>query len=558
MKKSLFLATSLLLTSLLAGCGCNTNSSKSNGNDDSQTVDVVTPDDDMFGDADKKIIDSVDTVITLSDSGADISGSTSGASYSSNLVTISSPGHYEITGSSNSVTILVNDSSKKGNIYLLLNGVSIASSSKACILIISADKVLIQPKEGTINNLTSTFTSSYSYGSTNVDATVYSRDTVTFSGNGDLTVTGQLKAVESKDDMRIYGDGGFIFTSNKDKCLNTDDSVRIGGNPGVYVNGNEDGIHVENSSGDSFFYMESGTLTISASYDGIDVSTEATTFSGYTKLVAGTINIVTTSTSSSTSRKGIKCLGDIYVGKMDITINSKDDGFHSGASISFTDGTYDISSGDDAIHADNTFHMSGGTAVVNKASEGVESNHVDIVGGSLTIYSSDDGINASKKIDESPTIKVTGGYLDITVGSGDVDGIDSNGTFTQTGGVIITRGAPNSTGGTATGIDTDSGINLSGGTFICVGPYEGTLTKNSGVYGFGLGTTTGGPGGGPGGPKRTSSITLTSGTWTVSGIDISFAITGNYYGISVYSSDFSSGSTYTVSSGSSSYLGTAS
>ena len=75
-------------------------------------------------------------------------------------------------------------------------------------------------------------------------------------------------------------------------------------------------------------------------------------------------------------------------------------------------------------------------------------------------------MNATKG-NATPQINVTGGYLDVTVSpSGDTDGIDSNGSYTQTGGVVITRG-PNSQ--MAAAIDADGTVSVQGGTLIILG-----------------------------------------------------------------------------------------
>ena len=85
------------------------------------------------------------------------------------------------------------------------------------------------------------------------------------------------------------------------------------------------------------------------------------------------------------------------------------------------------------------------------------------------------GVNANKKT-STAQINITGGYLDVTVpSSGDTDGIDSNGTYTQSGGIVITRG-PNQSMSAA--LDTDSSCTISGGTIIALG-YTSIRTSGS-------------------------------------------------------------------------------
>ena len=118
---------------------------------------------------------------------------------------------------------------------------------------------------------------------------------------------------------------------------------------------------------------------------------------------------------------------------------------------------------------------------IDSAYEGLEANVINISGGSSYIAANDDGVNATKG-NETPQINVSGGYLDVTVSpNGDVDGIDSNGTYLQTGGVVITRGPASEM---AAAIDADGSVKVNGGTIIILG--YGRLTTGSGVNSYSL------------------------------------------------------------------------
>ena len=167
---------------------------------------------------------------------------------------------------------------------------------------------------------------------------------------------------------------------------------------------------------------------------------------------------------------------------------------------------------------------------------------------------------------------MNGGYLDVAVSNGDTDGIDSNGTVTIVGGIIITRGSPGSGSGMSTGLDVDGTCTMTGGTLIAFNGLEKSPTISSGVSyagtsgansGNGMG---GGPGGGPGGGSggghraypstSSSSYSFQAGEYKLSGenIEISFTNDYSYSKFCVYSSSFSEGATYTLSRGESSVL----
>ena len=176
-------------------------------------------------------------------------------------------------------------------------------------------------------------------------------------------------------------------------------------------------------------------------------------------------------------------------------IKSVDDGIHTNSDaslennttpigdVNISGGNISIETSDDGIHADCGLNISGGYINVQKSYEGLEGNTIDVSGGEIYVYSSDDGVNASSgKV--TPNITISGGFMDIEVpASGDTDGMDSNGSITQTGGVVIVKGPGNASGNSfgAAAVDSDGAVTLSGGTFIVFGGFEQTpsttLTK---------------------------------------------------------------------------------
>lgn len=202
------------------------------------------------------------------------------------------------------------------------------------------------------------------------------------------------------------------------------------------------------------------------------------------------------------SAKGIKADNEIHIDGGSIAITAYDDGLHtncptekfendtySTGNLYITAGELNISASDDGIHADCDLYISGGTILVSEAYEGIEGNTINISGGDVTVFASDDGVNAASG-KKSPAITVSGGRLDETVSpNGDTDGIDSNGTYTQTGGIVIARG-PNSM--MAAALDTDGAVTLKGGTLILLGSIEKSpsltnMTLTSGLSGHSTG-----------------------------------------------------------------------
>ena len=156
---------------------------------------------------------------------------------------------------------------------------------------------------------------------------------------------------------------------------------------------------------------------------------------------------------------------------------------------------------------------------------------------------------------------MTDGYLDVAVKSGDTDGIDSNGNFTLSGGVIVTRGSPGTSGGgMSTGLDVDGTCSMTGGTLIAFNGLERSPSTSSSIKyaGTAQSNNQGGPGGGHGGfgGATSSSVSLQAGNYTLSGtgIDISFTNDYAYGSFLIYSSSLTTGSTYTLARNNSTVL----
>ncbi|MBR0302148.1 MAG: hypothetical protein IJQ92_03315, partial [Bacilli bacterium] len=156
------------------------------------------------------------------------------------------------------------------------------------------------------------------------------------------------------------------------------------------------------------------------------------------------------------------------------------------------------------------------------------------------------------------------GYLDVAVKSGDTDGIDSNGNFTLSGGVIVTRGANGTTGsGMSTGLDVDGTCTMSGGTLIAFNGLEKSPSTSNGVKYAGTTSSMSSQGGfggrfaGKNQPSSSSSnVSFQAGNYTLSGSGLSVSFTNDYsYGsFLVYSSCLASNETYTLSRNNSTLL----
>ena len=367
----------------------------------------------------------------------------------------------------------------------------------------------------TIYNVSGTDTASTS-GSSALDTSdlFSSRDleqTADLTGAENITVSdGETYTVSKEGVYVVTGSASnaqiVVSAGDEDKVQLVLDSVSITNEstPCIYVQ-NADKVFVTTTDSEN-------TLTVSGAFtaDG-DTNTDAVIFSRDDLVIngTGTLNIVSSENGISGKDDlkvtggtiNITCTADaleanesILVADGTINIKSDKDGLHAENDedntvgyIYIADGTITIEAGDDAVHATTIAQVDGGTIDLTGA-EGIEGTYIQINGGEISIAAADDGINAGQKSNfATPTVEVNGGELTIVMGSGDTDGVDSNGNLYLNGGTLnITAQSP---------FDYDGTARNNGATLIVNGSETDSIT-NQMMGGGGMG---GGMRGGMGG-----------------------------------------------------------
>ncbi len=529
--------------------GTVSTSSVSDGSSTAEQSSTAVDTGDMFADGDYNDVtgENANAEITLSGSQGTISDTTRGSSGST--VTITSKGTYRITGSSEEVTIVVNDDQQSGNIYLILDNVTMKNSATACINVQAADKVIIQ----CVGNNSLTMTAGEADGK--IDGAIYSKDDVTINGSGTLSVNSALHGIVCKADLKITG--GTLNVNADSVGIQADNSVRIGGGKTTVISGH-DGVKLADSKNSSFFCMQDGTLTIEAGYDGISVKADSgnsADFTGYTALNGGKLTITAgggsdNSKNSSTSQKGIKCDGLISFAGTEVTVSSADDAVHGNAGITVDSGTLSLSSSDDGITASGDLTINGGTINVSKSYEGLEAYNITINSGDIRVYSSDDGFNCAGGSDTSSSgddmpgrWSSAGSDAKLTINGGTVyvnangDGLDSNGSIYVTGGTTIVEGPTgDGNGALDAGDGADCVASITGGTVLAIGSTGMAVNFDAGTQCSGLVSLSGASG---------TTITVDDGS------GFSFEATKSFACVVYSSPGMTQGNSYTVTAGSS-------
>ncbi len=291
--------------------------------------------------------------IRLAGDGAEISG---GAYFEDGCVHIISAGRYVVSGTLREGGIIV-EAPEGGKVWLELQGIDVTNPEGAAIDVEQAEKVFLTLAAGSENRIAS---EAFTDTASGVDGALYARDDVTVNGSGTLAVSSAGHGIVCNDDLVITG--GSITVTAKEDGLHANDSVRICGAE-VEIQAGDDGVTVSNDAGTGYFYMESGSLSIPACYEGVE---------GQQITVAGgDIDIAPTDDGLNVSQTGAALTvtgGRIRV----VNPSGRDaDGFDSNGSIYISGGSVLIS-----------VSQSGGSAALDA---GTESGGECIVSGGTVV-----------------------------------------------------------------------------------------------------------------------------------------------------------------------------
>jgi hypothetical protein len=306
----------------------------------------------------------------------------------------------------------------------------------------------------------------------------------------------------SGEDVTITEEGVFVLSGEGENI-----TVMIEAETEAKVQLVLDGVSVENEnapaiyvkSADKVFVTTTNSdnvMKVTGTYeaDG-DTNLDAVIFSK-TDLVlngAGTLEIISAQGNGITSKDDLKLTGGTYsitslldgleandsirIAGGDIMIDSGKDALHSenedDSSLGYIyilDGTLQITASDDGIRGTSVIQIDGGIIDITTCTEGIEATCIQINDGEISVYATDDGINATAKSDYDVVIEVNGGTINVVVGSGDTDAFDANGSIYINGGTIdVTANSS---------FDFDRTAELNGGTVTVNGEVITEITES--------------------------------------------------------------------------------
>lgn len=441
--------------------------------EESDTI-IAHSDNDMFTDRDYEIGYSDYVTVTLKETSAEADGT--GAEIDGSTVTITQQGSYVLTGALTGQIVV--DAAETDKVQLVLDNASIENQGSAAIYIKNADKVFLTTARDSTNTLSAAgeFVQS---DDNNVDGAVFAKADLTLNGAGSLIVDSEAgHGIVTKDDLKLTSGSYDITAANQG--LSGKNSIRVSGGE-IAIDSGTDGMHSEHAEDPEkgFIYIIGGSFQLTCGNDALDASGALTVEDGTFQLVTNggaenaPVHIETRMGGpfptgdqetdldelTSDSYKGLKA-GSIQISGGSFQIDTADDALHSAGALDINGGDFSIATGDDGLHADVRLSISGGDIAINSCYEGVESETIDVSGGTIHVTASDDAFNASGS---NPALNISGGELQIISGG---DSLDSNGSCYVSGGTIQISGPDNGGNGM---LDCDYTLEISGGTLMGTG-----------------------------------------------------------------------------------------
>lgn len=272
---------------LMTGCS-NTNQVSTSKQEISSSIGMTTSletmavnydEDDYYSDWKNGTYTSIEltgTSATIQGTGANINGST---------LTITKGGTYVISGELTDGQIEVN-SNDTNNVRVILNGVTIHSSTTAPFNVVEANKVIVSLEEGTDNVFTDGTSYVYPDATTDEpDAAFFSKADLIINGAGTLSIEGNYEdGLTSKDDLKIME--GNIEVKATNTGIKGKDLLAVKEGT-IAINAGGDGMKATNDTDGTkgFVHIEGGKFNIIAGNDGIQAETNL-------QIVDGTFDIV--------------------------------------------------------------------------------------------------------------------------------------------------------------------------------------------------------------------------------------------------------------------------
>lgn len=438
-------------------------------------------------------------------------------------VTITADGaHVTVTSKTAGVEYSLSGSSDNGQFKLYsekkskitLDNLSLTNTTGSAINIQSKKRTFVVLGQGTSNKLVDGNNYTTVEGE-DEKGTIFAEGELIFSGTGALNVTANKKHGICSDQYIATRAGVYInVNSVKDGFHSNDGFVQNGG---IIVVNSSDGDCIECESNIDIFAGLLKLSTTGTASKGIKSDANISICGGKQLIITSGDAEYDTDAKDMSSAACVKCDTTLTItgGEMHLkSTGTGGKGFNVGDKLTINDGTIYIvtegarysygssssnnnrgpwggsSSSDDTTSSPKGMKITGDinitggkirvrTLGASEGSEGIESkSKIYISGGDIAVYTADDAFNATSHIE------ISGGSVYAYATNN--DGIDSNGTLTIKGGIVVSSG----TTAPEEGFDCDQNtFSITGGTIVGTGgatstPTTSQCTQNVVIYGL--------------------------------------------------------------------------
>lgn len=279
---------------------------------------------------------------------------------------------------------------------------------------------------------------------------------LTVSKGGEYIFFGTLEngsiVVDTKDDVKLTLDGVELSSENAPVIYGKNSNcIYISTEEGSKNLLSDDGEYEDAKgvifSNDNLIFTGSGELKVTGSYKHGICSDDMIYIEG------GNIEI------ASAVKDGLHANDGICVDGGKVEIENVHDAMESEGAFRITGGELTLTAEDDGLAALGNMEITGGNIRILSCEEGLEAKNVlSVQDGEIEISANDDGMNGGSEL------QIAGGRIYTNISRG--DGLDSNGSLTISGGLVVAMGAEMPEGG----IDCDQReVVITGGTLIACG-----------------------------------------------------------------------------------------
>ncbi|MEN8904994.1 MAG: carbohydrate-binding domain-containing protein [Clostridiales bacterium] len=401
-------------TSMISSCSSNNSEkvesdSKTSENDKITRVSyIVDYDSDDKNDSQE---DADISNINLNNNSINFEGT--GASVTGKDIIITANGTYKVSGTLDDGQIIVRVEDNQ-IVRLILDNADITCEDSAPIYVMSAKKTIITLAEGSKNKITDS--KSYKLDGSDSDepsASIFSKDNLTFNGNGSLAIDSNYKtAIRCNDGLKIINSN--LNIDSIADGIKGKDFIGVK-NANIAIKAKGDGLKSNNDKDTKkgFVSLDDGKVNIDSGEDGVQAETGIIVKETELKIVSGGGNtngtqdgedirdfgnkeetVDSEDTEDTDKNNGLVAGSDITISSGKINIDSSEDTMNSDNNLIIDDGTLTLLAGDDALKSDSHIEINGGNIDINTCYEGIESENITFNDGNINITSSDDSINA--------------------------------------------------------------------------------------------------------------------------------------------------------------------